>query len=68
MNLLLGSSVHGILQARILECVATPYSNGSSQPRDCPSSLESPTLAGRFFTTTAIGIGNYNYPIFIDSY
>ena len=29
-----GSSVHGILQARILECVATPSSRGSSQPRD----------------------------------
>ena len=29
-----GSSVHGILQARILEWVATPYSRGSSQTRD----------------------------------
>ena len=29
-----GSSVHGILQARILECVAIPFSRGSSQPRD----------------------------------
>ena len=27
-----GSSVHGILQARILEWVATPFSRGSSQP------------------------------------
>ena len=27
-----GSSVHGILQARILEWVATPSSRGSSQP------------------------------------
>ena len=27
------SSVHGILQARILEWVATPSSRGSSQPR-----------------------------------
>ena len=25
-----GSSVHGILQARILECVATPFSRGSA--------------------------------------
>ena len=31
---LLGSSVHGIFQARILECVAISYSRGSSQPRD----------------------------------
>ena len=30
----LGSSVHGILQARILEWVATPSFIGSSQPRD----------------------------------
>ena len=29
-----GSSVHGILQARILECVAMPSSRESSQPRD----------------------------------
>ena len=29
-----GSSVHGILQARILEYVAIPFSRGSSQPRD----------------------------------
>ena len=29
-----GSSVHGILQARILELVAMPSSSGSSQPRD----------------------------------
>ena len=29
-----GSSVHGILQARILECVVVPSSRGSSRPRD----------------------------------
>ena len=29
-----GPSVHGMLQARILEWVAIPFSNGSSQPRD----------------------------------
>ena len=29
-----GSSVHGILQARILEWVAVPFSRGSSQHRD----------------------------------
>ena len=27
-------TVHGILQARILEWVAVPFSKGSSQPRD----------------------------------
>ena len=35
-----GFSVHGILQARILEWVAISYSRGSSQPRDqTPSHL-----------------------------
>ena len=29
-----GCSVHRILQARILEWIATPFSRGSSQPRD----------------------------------
>ena len=29
-----GSSVHRILQARILEWVAIPFSRGSSEPRD----------------------------------
>ena len=29
-----GSSVHGILQARILACVAISSSKGSTQPRD----------------------------------
>ena len=32
--ILSGSSVHGILQARILEWVVMPFSRGSSQPRD----------------------------------
>ena len=31
---LAGSSVHGILQARILEWVAIFFSRGSSRPRD----------------------------------
>ena len=29
-----GSSVHGIIQARILEYVAISFSRGSSRPRD----------------------------------
>ena len=42
-----GSSVHEILQARILEGVAIPFPRGSSQPRDqtCIS-----YIAERFFT------------------
>ena len=46
-----GSSVHGILQARILEGVAMPSSRGSSRPGIEPESLMSPALAGRFLTT-----------------
>ena len=48
-----GSSVHGILQARILEWIAPPSSRGPSWFRDRTRSLRSPALAGRFFTTSA---------------
>ena len=43
-----GSSVHGILQARILEWAVMPSSRGSSGPRDQTSSVSllSPALAG----------------------
>ena len=43
-----GSSVHGVLWARILERVAMPSSKGCSQPRDQPLSLMSSMSAGRF--------------------
>ena len=46
-----GSSVHGTLQARILEWVAIPFSRGSSQPRD---QTQDSHLAGRFFTIWAM--------------
>ena len=45
-----GSSVHGILQARILEWVAMPYSRGSSQPRDRTCLFCRSCIAGRLFT------------------
>ena len=45
-----GSSVHGILQARILEWVAMSFSRGSSQPRDWTWVS---CTAGRFFTIWA---------------
>ena len=45
-----GSSVHGILQARILEWVAISFSRGSSQPRD--GSWVS-CIAGSFFSIWA---------------
>ena len=47
------SSVCGILQARILESVATPScSEDLPKPRIEPTSLLSPALAGGFFTTS----------------
>ena len=46
------SSVHGILQARILEWVAMPSSRGSSQPREDQTQVSSVScIAGGFFTT-----------------
>ena len=44
------SSVHGILQVRILEWVATPFSRRPSWPRDWTSVSHN---AGRFFTISA---------------
>ena len=37
--------IHGILQARILEWVAFPFSRGSSQPRDWTQALQADSLA-----------------------
>ena len=45
-------TVHGILQARILEWVAFPFSGGSSQPRDW---IQVSCTAGGFFTTEPPG-------------
>ena len=47
----LGSSVHGIFQARILEWVAISFSRNLSNPGIKPMSLESRVLTGRCFTT-----------------
>ena len=64
----LGSSVHGILHARILEWVAIPFSRGSSPPSDW---TQVTWVAGGFFTiweisdswcvaeTTTILLSNY---------
>ena len=43
-------TVHGILQAIILEWVAVPFSRGSSQLRD---GTQVSHIAGRFFTSGA---------------
>ena len=45
-----GSSIHGILQARILEWVAISFSRGSSQPRDW---TQVSCIAGRCFNLCA---------------
>ena len=45
-----GSSVHGILQARILEWVAISFSRGSSWPK---AQTQASYIAGRFFTIWA---------------
>ena len=42
--------IHGILQARILEYVAFPFSRGSSQPRNW---TQVSGIAARFFTNWA---------------
>ena len=46
----LGSSVHGIFQARILKQVAISSSSESSQPRD-QTHISCISCIGRFFTT-----------------
>ena len=50
-----GSSVHGILQARILEPVALPSSRGPSWPRNQTPISCSSYSAGRFFTAEPPG-------------
>ena len=47
-----GSSVHGILQARILEWAAISFYRGSSWPRD---QTQVSCTAGRYFTTEPPG-------------
>ena len=50
-----GSSVHGILQARILEWVAISSSRETSWPRDQTSTSWVSCIAGRFFTSGPSG-------------
>ena len=50
-----GSSVHGILQARMLGWVAISSSRGSSWPRDQTRIFASPALAGGLFTVVPPG-------------
>ena len=50
-----GSSVHGILQARVLEWVATPSSRGSSRPRDRTLASFGSCVAGESSITEPLG-------------
>ena len=50
-----GSSVHGILQARILEWVAIPFSRGSSQPREPGIEPASPALQADYLPSQPPG-------------
>ena len=50
-----GSSVQGILQARILKWVAISFSGDLPNPGIKPMSFVAPALAGRFFTTEPPG-------------
>ena len=61
----LGSSVHGIFQARILGWVAMSSSRGSSDPRIEPTVLMSPAMGGRFFTTGATWEAHSVFEFFI---
>ena len=48
----MGSTVRGILQARLLEWVAVPFSRGSSQPK---GGTQISHIVGGFFTSWATG-------------
>ena len=50
-----GSSVHGILQARILEWVAIPFSRGSFLPGDQTCAAYISCIDGGFLTTEPPG-------------
>ena len=56
-----GSSVHGILQARIPEWVAMPAPGDLPDPEIEPTSLASPAWAGGFFTTSATWKAPFKY-------
>ena len=62
-----GSSVHGLLQARLLERVAISFSRPSSRPRIESELLVSPALTGRFITPAPPGkpiyMGLINYTL-----
>ena len=50
-----GSSVHGILQARVLEWINISFSRGSYWPRDQTHVYYESFIAGEFFTSEPPG-------------
>ena len=54
-----GSSVHGILQVKILEWIAMPSFRGLPHPGIEPTFLASPVLAGKFFSTSTTWEAQY---------
>ena len=61
-----GSSVHGILQARILEWIAMPSSRASSQPRDS-THVSYISCIGRHFCIFSTTIAAWEAPYFVYS-
>ena len=55
-----GSTVHGILQARIQEWVAISFSRGTSQLRD---QTQVSCIAGRFFSIEKTNMGFSGSPV-----
>ena len=62
MGSLPGSSIHEILQARILEWVALPFFRGSSQHED---QTRVPCITGSFFTIWATRDDKYRWMVTI---
>ena len=64
----LGSSVHGMLQVRILEWVAVPFSRGSSRPRDQTRVSYGSCIAGGFFTVWGpVACNSFGRVVYIQS-
>ena len=63
-----GSSIHGILQARTLEWVATSSSRGSSQPRDQTQVSRTGKRIIYLFTTEPAGKPYLSWFVLIDTF
>ena len=59
-----GSTVHGIVLARILEWAAISSSRGSSPPRDQTCISFFSCVAGRFFTSQSLGKPRFSVVIY----